>query len=209
MNQKSPDPFGEFLNPKSMLTPGLAGAITMAITNALCSNFPLPRPHIALAISALLGILTVGVAAIPIWQKSVFGILNSLFIFAMAVGAATLGVAQNPPQITSAPSLHLPASSMSSIAYVREWGGDLPIPDGTMVKASGGESIPDGTIVTASGAERYLIQGGMRRLIPDDATFKAMGLKSENIKVIPDSQLQSIPLGNPLPSRRFFSPWFS
>jgi hypothetical protein len=194
-DQKSTEPFGEFLNPKSMLTPGLAGAITMAITNALCTNFPLPRPHIALAISALLGILTISVVAMPIWQRAVFAILNSLFIFAMAVGTATLGAAQSNTKVTSAVSLHLPAPLISGTAYAHESGDDPPVPDGRIVKASGG-------------VDRYLIQGGMRRLIPDDETFKAMGLRSENIKVIPESELQSIPLGKPLPSRRFFSPWF-
>jgi hypothetical protein len=193
-NRKTADVLGEFLNPKSMLTPGIAGAMTMAITNSLCTNFTLPRAATALAISVLLGILTIGIAAMPAWQKVIFAILNSLFIFAMAVGTNTLGAAQTSTKVTSQSLFQRPGSFLPSTAYPHEWGGPQEIPDGTTVKGSG--------------ADRYLIEGGMRRLIPDDDTFKAMGLKSENIKVISDSELNSIPLGKPLPSRKFFSNWF-
>jgi hypothetical protein len=34
----------EYPNPKSMLAPGIAGATTMAITNAVAVNFDLSRP---------------------------------------------------------------------------------------------------------------------------------------------------------------------
>jgi hypothetical protein len=190
MPTPTPNPIGDFLNPKSMLTPGLAGAMTMAITNALCSNFALPRPIIALTLSVLLGLLTVGAATLPIWQKGLFTIFNSLFIFAMAVGTSTLGAASaGPPPQTSLPA---PASSVASTSYLHEWGGQ----------------IADGTIVKATAPARYLMEAGMRRLIPDDETFKALGFKDANVKVIPDAELQSIPLGKPLPSKRFFSSWF-
>jgi hypothetical protein len=188
-NQNTPNPIGEFLNPKSMLTPGLAGAMTMAITNALCSNFALPRPIIALTLSVLLALLTVGAATMPIWQKGLFTIFNSLFIFAMAVGTSTLGAASAAPPQASLPA---PASSVASTAYLHEWGGQ----------------IPDGTIVKATAPARYLMEAGMRRLIPDEETFKSLGPKNAKVKVIPDAELESIPLGKPLPSKRFFSSWF-
>jgi hypothetical protein len=193
-NQKKAGLLGEFLNPKSMLTPGVAGATTMFITNALCTNFSLPRPHVALTISALLGILTVGIATVPMWQKFVFAVFNSLFIFAMAVGTNTVGVSQFGPKVTSESSSYVPGRFASQTLFVQVRGGDDPIPDGVIVKGSG----PD----------RFLIEGGLRRLIPDEETFKAMGFKSENVKVISDSELNSIPLGKPLPSKTFFSPWF-
>jgi hypothetical protein len=190
-NQENSGFLGEFLNPKSMLTPGVAGATTMFITNAICSNFNLQRPGIALIISALLGVLTVGVAAVPMWQKFVFAVFNSLFIFAMAVGTNTVGASR---VASSEASLNSPARFVSSAMYIQLRGGDDPMPDGAIVKASG--------------TDRFLIEGGQRRLIPDEDTFKAMGFKSENIKVISDSDLNSIPLGKPLPSKKFFSPWF-
>jgi len=193
-NREAANVLGDFLNPKSMLTPGIAGAMTMAITNSLCTNFTLPRAITALAISVLLGILTIGIDAMPAWQKVIFAILNSLFIFAMAVGTNTLGDVQTSTKVTSQSSFQLPGSFLSSTAYANEWGGP--------------QEISDGTIVKGSGTDRYLIEGRVRRLIPDDDTFKAMGLKSENIKAISDSELKSIPLGKPLPSRKFFSNWF-
>lgn len=194
-NQNTTNPLAEFLNPKSMLTPGLAGALTMTITNALWSSFALPKPWIALTLSVLLGLLTAGAAAIPIWQKAVFTLFNSLFIFSMAVGAGTTLVAtQAGPQTASQASLELPASFAASTAFLHEWGGP---------------KIPDGTIVKAGSSDRYLIDAGMRRLIPDDETFKAMGFKSDTIQLISDVDLQAIPLGKPLPSRRFISSWFN
>jgi hypothetical protein len=190
MPTPTPNPIGEFFNPKSMLTPGFAGAMTMAITNALCSNFTLPRPIIALTLSVLLGLLTVGAATMPIWQKGLFTLFNSLIIFAMAVGTSTLGAASaGPPQA----SLPAPASAVASTAYLHEWGGP---------------NLADGTVVKATPPTRYLMEAGMRRLIPDEETFKSMGFKEANVKVIPDADLQSIPLGKPMPSKRFFSSWF-
>ena len=59
----------EFLNPKSMITPGLAGALTMMIANSICSNFGLHRPLIALLVAGLFALLAVGVATIAPWFK--------------------------------------------------------------------------------------------------------------------------------------------
>ena len=47
----------DFLNPESMITPGVAGGITMTITNTLTSQFSLPGRWTALAISFLRGLL--------------------------------------------------------------------------------------------------------------------------------------------------------
>lgn len=198
MNNTKSNPVGEFLDPKSMLTPGVAGGITMVITNALCSNFALPRPLTALVLSFLLGLLTLALAAatntstntMAWWAKGLVTFFNSLFIFAMAVGTSTLGAVQASPP--SQASLQPPASFVASTAYFHESGGQRA----------------DGEIVKATGPSRYLIENGMRRLIPDVDTFKAMGFKEKNVKIIPDPELESLPLGKPLPSKRFFSPWF-
>ncbi len=37
------DKFRDFLTPEAMLTPGVAGSMTMMITNALAINFGAPR----------------------------------------------------------------------------------------------------------------------------------------------------------------------
>src|ERR1700753_1930481 len=43
--------FDSFLTPEAMLTPGVAGAMTMMITNALWQNFALPPAYTGLALS--------------------------------------------------------------------------------------------------------------------------------------------------------------
>jgi len=85
----------EFLTPEAMLTPGMAGAMIMMITNALGQNFhPLQSwtAWIAMALSFLFGFLAV-VADKRIMVKGLFYVLNSLVIFCVASGANSVGVA--------------------------------------------------------------------------------------------------------------------
>lgn len=81
----------EFINPKSMLTPGLAGGITMMIANSLWVQFALPQKWTALVISFLFGAIVFSVKNLPPWQRSIYYILNSLIIFSMGVGVNTVG----------------------------------------------------------------------------------------------------------------------
>lgn len=81
----------EFLNPKSMLTPGLAGGITMMIANSLWVQFALPQKWSALVVSFLFGAIVFSVTTLPIWQRPIFYLLNSLIIFSMGVGVNTVG----------------------------------------------------------------------------------------------------------------------
>ena len=90
----------EFLNPKSMLTPGLAGGATMLITATLSSQFSLPGKWTALVLSFLLGTLSFAAATTPIWQRCVLYLFNSLIIFAMSVGLNATGVAATPVRKT-------------------------------------------------------------------------------------------------------------
>ncbi|MHC8357022.1 hypothetical protein ACYZTL_17775 [Pseudomonas sp. LB3P81] len=82
----------EFLNPKSMLTPGIAGSLTMLFTNALVSNFDAPPNYTGLFISFLFGLLVFAATATVLWQRFVFFVLNSLFIFSFALGTNQVGV---------------------------------------------------------------------------------------------------------------------
>ena len=45
-----------------MLTPGVAGAMTMMITNALWQNFALPPAYTGLALSFIFGLLVLAAA---------------------------------------------------------------------------------------------------------------------------------------------------
>lgn len=94
----------DFLNPKSMLTPGIAGGIVMMISNTLLVQFALPARWTALALSALLGVVVFVATAIPLWQRIIYYIFNSLIIFCIAVGSNRVA------GVSSSLSAHLPVS---------------------------------------------------------------------------------------------------
>ena len=106
--------FNEFLNPKSMLTPGLCGALIMTITNALGTSFAvvgIGRTFISLGLSFLLGSLVFAAQVKSFWQKFVLYLLNSLVIFSMAAGTnsatqAALGSTANSTASAPASNLH-------------------------------------------------------------------------------------------------------
>lgn len=81
----------EFINPKAMVTPGAAGAVVMLISNTLWVQFALPQRWAGLAISFALGLLVFKYKArqLPVWEKFVYYVVNSLIIFSMGLGANT------------------------------------------------------------------------------------------------------------------------
>src|SRR5437660_11398757 len=77
----------QFLQPKAMLTPGIAGGVTMLIANALWVAFSLPPRWTSLALSCLLGLLVfVATTRVPAWHGPVYHLLKSLILFAVPVG---------------------------------------------------------------------------------------------------------------------------
>ncbi|MGI9484781.1 MAG: hypothetical protein ACR2RF_02650 [Geminicoccaceae bacterium] len=84
----------DFLNPKSMLTPGFAGILVMALANSVSSAIALNPMYIALALSFLVGTLIFQNARLA-WARGVYYILNSLIIFNMALGGNTVGLGIN------------------------------------------------------------------------------------------------------------------
>lgn len=95
----------EFLNPKSMLTPGVAGSLMMFLVNGIGCQFPeLSMRYIALLLSFLIGSVVwfselEGRA--PMLQKGIYWVLNSLVIFVVGFGTANLAAdatAQAPPE---------------------------------------------------------------------------------------------------------------
>lgn len=81
----------EFLNAKSMLTPGVAGLIAMLITNALQTQFGTPARWVAIVLSFLIGSLVFADTVTRLPQRIVLYVINSLIIFSIAVGANTAG----------------------------------------------------------------------------------------------------------------------
>ena len=86
-------PIDEFLHPKSMLTPGIAGSVVMLITNALAVHFSLPPNWTGLVLSFVVGLVVFRtLTKIPRWQKPLYYSLNSLIIFSVAMGANQAGL---------------------------------------------------------------------------------------------------------------------
>lgn len=86
----------EFLNPKAMMTPGIAGGITVTISLPIAVNFGLSFKWIALIVSLLLSFMVV----LPFEDvkskilKGLYIILNALIIFSVSMGA---GITIDPP----------------------------------------------------------------------------------------------------------------
>ncbi len=87
----------EFLQPKAMLTPGIAGGITMLIANALWVAFSLPPRWTSLVLSFLLGLLAFVATKTPLWQRSLYYLFNSLIIFSVSIGTNYVGVGLTHP----------------------------------------------------------------------------------------------------------------
>ncbi len=90
----------EFINPKSMMTPGIAGSTMMFLVNGIIFAFPELESKtriIALLLSLLIGSVVFASKdiATAIWTKSVYWIVNSLIIF--VVGFGTANFAANSP----------------------------------------------------------------------------------------------------------------
>ena len=76
----------DFLRPTGSLTPAAAGAIVLLIANTLGAVFGLPRALTALALSAIIGALIVAKFQATFLARLGFWIVNSLTIFAVALG---------------------------------------------------------------------------------------------------------------------------
>lgn len=86
----------DFLNPNSMLTPGLAGGMTVSISMPIAISFDISVKWLALVVSFLIGVLIVYAIKerMSFLQRMGYCILNSLVIFSTALGA---GIAMDPP----------------------------------------------------------------------------------------------------------------
>ena len=89
----------DFLNPNSMLTPGIAGSLTMMIANTLFITFTIPPKYSATILSFMLGTLVFASDSfnskekkIPPWLKIIYYIINSLIIFSVGIGANYAGM---------------------------------------------------------------------------------------------------------------------
>lgn len=109
----------EFLNPKSMITPGAAGALMMFLVNGLAAPFPeLPVRYVALVLSFVIGAFIMFKAPrLKVPERVVYWVVNSLVIFVVGFGASRLG------REAATPSANGDASMFSAFvpsAYAQE-----------------------------------------------------------------------------------------
>lgn len=77
-----------------MLTPGIAGSMTMAITNTLAAQFALPPNYMGMVISCMFALVVYFFSAKQHhwYERFVYFVLNSLIIFSVALGTNQTGV---------------------------------------------------------------------------------------------------------------------
>ncbi len=81
----------DFLNPRSMLTPGVAGSIVMVIANTLWIEFMIPQKWSALTLSFLLIIPILIKFSCSFIENIIYFIFNGLIVFALAVNTNFAG----------------------------------------------------------------------------------------------------------------------
>lgn len=126
--QDSRSPLDEFLNPKSMLTPGVAGAVTMLITNTLTVQFGLVPNVTGLVLSFLLGSVVFLSQSDVRWPGRVlYYILNSLIIFSVAMGTNQAGVSASQKANTRVVQA-APGAMAASEPFFSDWlDGTVPL----------------------------------------------------------------------------------
>ncbi len=82
--------FDKFLTPEAMVTPGVAGSMSMMFGNALHYNFNVPNGWAVLVLSFVFGLLVLANTE-PMLKRAVLYVINSLVIFCVAAGTITLG----------------------------------------------------------------------------------------------------------------------
>ncbi|MBU1311917.1 MAG: hypothetical protein KKE30_20535 [Gammaproteobacteria bacterium] len=76
----------EFINPKSMMTPGIASTAILLVANTLNLHFELKASVTALVLSFLIGLVVFLAEQMKLIERVIYYIVNSLILFSMAVG---------------------------------------------------------------------------------------------------------------------------
>jgi hypothetical protein len=109
----------EYLNSRAMLAPGVAGATTTTIAGTMSTIFGWPGSHTALTVSFLLGMVVFSDKSIPVLQRLVFYLVNSMIIFSVAVGLNTAGAAAT--RSDEARERHVEAMSETEREFFKPW----------------------------------------------------------------------------------------
>jgi hypothetical protein len=182
----------EFINPKSMLTPGVAGSLMMFLVNGIAFQFPeIPHRYLALFLSFLIGAVvwfseTEGKSVVL--QKAVYWILNSLVILVVGFGTANLAADA------------VAGESKAGMPHARL------LPSGSTAFAQGvptQDAPPSG-----SGRGQATILGSSSSQSSKALEEKLAGEQAENARL--KKQLESVQrekAGQPASEKQFFKRW--
>jgi len=100
-----------------------------------------------------------------------------------------------PIQSVKPPSKNIPPGQPPPIIRPPQFPPPPPIkpqPYKTSPQSQSQFSFPDGTLIKGSGSYIYLIQNGVRRLIPDMQTFNAMGFNFNKVTILGNQKLENV-----------------
>ena len=110
----------------------------------------------------------------------------------VALGA-DLGMQPSTVMVQADPTGLPPGKYTATLTIESLWASGAPATVSVVL-----HNYPDGTLLKGSGSAVFTVRGGLRRTIPNPATFEAQGFLWGDINVIPDSSLNAIPTGQPL-----------
>lgn len=102
--------FKEFLNPKSMLTPAIAGSFIMIIANTLWVQFALPPKWSALFLSFLFLVPVLKDYIASILEKIIYFFFNGLIVFSLSINTNFAA-----GKILSNETVDIPKNSISAL----------------------------------------------------------------------------------------------
>lgn len=108
----------KFLTPESMITPGVAGSMSMMIGNTLHYQFNVPNGWAILALSFGFGLLVLAKSR-SLLTKVVLYVVNSLVIFCMAAGAIALSAGPDNKEHADSFSIIRPVYAQQSMAELQ------------------------------------------------------------------------------------------
>ena len=164
----------DFLSPTGSLTPAAAGAIVLLITNTLGAAFGLPRALTALVLSAIVGALIVARFKTTFGARLGYWIVNSLTIFAVALGAnGVKDVSGNP----LGEEIIARFSTGDSIVIAPP-----PVePDAGMMTAGSGGNGMDGGAGSTSGGRRLNSRNTSADQMPSPLTLVIAAITSSSL----------------------------
>ncbi len=110
-----------FLSSKAMLTPGVAGATVTTIAGTLATQFDIPGTYTSIVVSFILGLVVFSDKLVPLFQRMVLYLVNSMIIYTVAIGLNTAGAAAVKSDEEIVTRSVVPAETTVSIPFFHPW----------------------------------------------------------------------------------------